>query len=1400
MKYKFFSILVSFVMLLPLSVFAYSGTPYGGTAPVISAVGESKVEVENYDNGGQNVAYYSTRTTKARQYRTDEYVAISSLTGALGVSLVTSEWLNFTVNVEEEGSYQMKMSALAFNTNAQIDVYVDGEKQISGKKMSVISETNQYVPSINEIGILTLKKGTNVIRLENPDVFFYPDYFTLGKIKDNEPFKAFNIFDELIIEAEDYDGGGQNISYFIKDETYSAFYRTDEYVKVMGTDGGYSVELNNEEWLEYTVYSDVEDTFFAEIKCNGSSVFEIYTNDILRAKRECENGGIVGTLVLNEGKNIIKIKNTGEKTEIDNFTLKKLDSQVAYKQHDFNGEDSLKIEAEDFDIGQSSSAWYDKTVSNNGIYRYDSDVDIIADNDRYLVDMSQDEWMSYTINSEVSGSYSVWIYSKPMGNYAMTGITNGKEIQNEKVYVFGEKKDNNYTYTKQYIGECKLTEGKNKLIIKNMHSVQLYLDYIILKPNEGEAFCETVVPGVIYPHKYDVGGMYDQKSNPNGGYSSPFRYSNGIGSNLLRPYDYIYINTLSSEYYCSFQPNDWLKYTVNSESEGKYALFMKGQLSAGTGKMSVYVDDNTAVEGKAIPLTTSITKTFICTVDLKKGINKIKVESSGTSGYFFTHLYIEPITETNISEVKAVSENNEWSISNETVVDSDVKYFTLDFSNDILSVENCVVLKKDRQTLPLEAVVESGIIKVTLKESLLYNSDYTLEIKGSEITDLYGNTIDGNFIYNFSTCGGKIEVVSSEINGKKAKATVKNNGYTDTEKAVLLFALYNNDGMVELKPIVENNIEPRKSVSPQAELENEVKNTDITKLYVWNSLSLINPIMGISPKKENVKEVKLEKSYIDYNRMKLVIKGCAPEAEKVTFVVTKAGKTISDFSSNTDNANFIGECICDDNGMFYVEVPFTNAPVSDNSYNIYVSAKGLLKPQSDSVKLFLKTDVERCINSLKTEADKDVFKTLFTDSAYKTSEKLGLENPLYEKVDKEIFFQRIYEKKNQFDENDTMSVKKIYDEVLMSLYIDECKTSEELKSAVSDYGSSFNLDKAEFFGYYASLEEQQGASILYMLSDTLTSYSEIIDSFNLSVIKYMFDSLKSYNDVSGAIEKIYKYVGWESMYNSSYINSAAKLNIDKYIAMNYKSENISDKNDVAEFLTLAVNSSPVYVPSPSQPVVSPSVSGGTGSSSGMNMITYPQQLTENTQKNLFYDVTSSHWASEYILALAEKGVIAGKGDGKFYPEDFVKREEFVKLITALPYETTDNNEISFIDININEWYYNYVVSAVKGGIIKGVDGDYFGIGRNITREQMAVILYRIINKYEAFEKIADSNYKDFNEISDYAKEAVLCLTQCKILSGNESAMFLPHVSLTRAEAAKVIYLTLNYISEVKNEK
>ena len=335
---------------------------------------------------------------------------------------------------------------------------------------------------------------------------------------------------------------------------------------------------------------------------------------------------------------------------------------------------------------------------------------------------------------------------------------------------------------------------------------------------------------------------------------------------------------------------------------------------------------------------------------------------------------------------------------------------------------------------------------------------------------------------------------------------------------------------------------------------------------------------------------------------------------------------------------------------------------------------------------------------------------------------------------------------------------------------------------------------------------------------TLKEYADVLCKDGAACADYLTDTVLS--DACGKLSKK-GFDGSEKFYNKaedviivSAINNGSADTV-KNILSDYKTKlgangvSITDKlaeamtkqsfSDVADVKNFIAN----YTESGSGGNSSSSGSGGSGGSGGTgssfgskNTYTGKEAEIPNTgdedSKTIypFDDIADIPWAADAITQLSYRGVLNGKSERLFMPNDNVTREEFAKIITVAFKLNLVNTECPFGDVDENNWAYPYIRSAYKAGIIKGVSDTEFGYGQNITREDLCVMINRMLTIGElTLPQVDGGVFGDDGEISDYAKESVYYLERAGIILG-DGTNFNPKANATRAEAAKIVYLAL----------
>lgn len=208
-------------------------------------------------------------------------------------------------------------------------------------------------------------------------------------------------------------------------------------------------------------------------------------------------------------------------------------------------------------------------------------------------------------------------------------------------------------------------------------------------------------------------------------------------------------------------------------------------------------------------------------------------------------------------------------------------------------------------------------------------------------------------------------------------------------------------------------------------------------------------------------------------------------------------------------------------------------------------------------------------------------------------------------------------------------------------------------------------------------------------------------------------------------------------------------------------------------------------------------SGGGGKSSSLTNAEMPIINTENTElpSDIFNDINGVDWAKDAIIYLAESGIVNGKTNVEFAPNDNITRAEAIKLMVQSFAKDADEAEISFDDVKADDWYYHFIAVAKNTGLANGYSNEHFGSEDNITRQDLAVMMYNALkySNYEFENEETNSGFSDESDISDYATEAVNTLKKEGVISGYEDNTFRPTNLCSRAEAAVMLYNVLSVI-------
>jgi hypothetical protein len=177
----------------------------------------------------------------------------------------------------------------------------------------------------------------------------------------------------------------------------------------------------------------------------------------------------------------------------------------------------------------------------------------------------------------------------------------------------------------------------------------------------------------------------------------------------------------------------------------------------------------------------------------------------------------------------------------------------------------------------------------------------------------------------------------------------------------------------------------------------------------------------------------------------------------------------------------------------------------------------------------------------------------------------------------------------------------------------------------------------------------------------------------------------------------------------------------------------------------------------------------------------------------FIDVDESLWAHDVIKGVAAKHVMQGVSEDRFDPHGLVTRAQFTTMI-ARALRLSASEPSPFTDVPADTWYADAVSAAYAAGIVSGWSETVFAPGAYITRQEMAAMLVRAY-QYATGKKPSAAQapgYRDVDQISEWAKEAVLAAQAIGLMKGRGDNRFDPQSFVTRAEGAQAIwnFLTL----------
>ncbi|MBE7037570.1 MAG: hypothetical protein E7404_01550 [Ruminococcaceae bacterium] len=177
--------------------------------------------------------------------------------------------------------------------------------------------------------------------------------------------------------------------------------------------------------------------------------------------------------------------------------------------------------------------------------------------------------------------------------------------------------------------------------------------------------------------------------------------------------------------------------------------------------------------------------------------------------------------------------------------------------------------------------------------------------------------------------------------------------------------------------------------------------------------------------------------------------------------------------------------------------------------------------------------------------------------------------------------------------------------------------------------------------------------------------------------------------------------------------------------------------------------------------------------------------------------TDMHWAEDYITDLFDMGVMMGDGKNS-NAEKNITRGEVIALITRFLFDVDSHSANKYFnDVKKDHIFYKNISIAKENGIIKGDTQNNFNPEKNITREEIVIILSRLLSDKKDL-ITQNINFNDITKNYAYYDELNLVFN-LGIISGDEKGNFNPKMGAKRGEVAKMIYNTIQNYQHQKDK-
>lgn len=194
---------------------------------------------------------------------------------------------------------------------------------------------------------------------------------------------------------------------------------------------------------------------------------------------------------------------------------------------------------------------------------------------------------------------------------------------------------------------------------------------------------------------------------------------------------------------------------------------------------------------------------------------------------------------------------------------------------------------------------------------------------------------------------------------------------------------------------------------------------------------------------------------------------------------------------------------------------------------------------------------------------------------------------------------------------------------------------------------------------------------------------------------------------------------------------------------------------------------------------------------------YKDKVVIPPKKFPFTDVKEKDWYYNSIKFVYENGMILGKTDTLFKPNDNLTRGQLVTILWRMEGSKIIEGD-TFPDVKSNQYYYNAVKWAVKNRVVNGYSDGTFKPNNDVSRQQLAVILmnYAKFKGKDISKRVDLTKYTDYKKISSYAPDSISWAIASKVMSGKENGTKVdPQGTATRGQIATMLTNYCAYVGK-----